>query len=78
MDSNLFRIYPNPANETIHIEVSEKLLGTQFTITDVLGKIICSGIVHETITPVGLDEFSSGLYLIQLETIGSSVRFVKQ
>jgi len=78
MDSNLFRIYPNPANETIHIEVSEKLLGTQFTITDVLGKTIWSGIVKETITPVELDEFSSGLYLIQLETIGSSIRFVKQ
>jgi len=74
----MFRVYPNPANETIHIEVSEKLLGTQFTITDVLGKILWSGIVKETITPVGLDEFSSGLYLIQLETIGSSVRFVKQ
>lgn len=63
------RIYPNPANEVLHIEAPET---TQWTITNVQGIILATGVGNL----VNVSELSTGTYI--LNVLGKQKRvFVK-
>jgi hypothetical protein len=62
------RAYPNPANETINLEIKNKTGVAEIKITDVLGnevKILKSKSAEEKIDVSGLQE---GVYFLQLKT----------
>lgn len=67
--SNHFRVYPNPTNNTIHIEISEELIGTTYTISDQLGKIIMVDKLHAENTIVDFGKLAKGIYTLRLDAI---------
>ncbi|MBK9190635.1 MAG: PKD domain-containing protein [Crocinitomicaceae bacterium] len=70
-------LYPNPANDVIHVIGSENALG--YRILDLQGKILLQGVLYDVITPINIEHLADGIYI--LETSGWSlqtIQFVKQ
>jgi hypothetical protein len=62
-----FRLFPNPANEFITIDVNENLLNKTWTITDAAGRKISSGKIISKTYQQDLRILPAGLYFIIIE-----------
>jgi len=67
---NGFVLYPNPANSVINIDCWKGEI-SRVIITDMQGKSMISGIqsLNDNQAQVNLNDYSSGLYLIRIETL---------
>lgn len=74
--SNVFSIYPNPANDVITIESKDKA-NTLFNIYDIYGAQVLSGTVAGGTTKVDISQISSGMYMIHLGN-SQPYKFIKQ
>ncbi len=74
-------IYPNPANgETISINTSQVLFGSELKIHDVMGRLMKSVTLNERPAEISLPDFSAGVYVVSLKSssgITASARFLK-
>jgi hypothetical protein len=74
------RIVPNPASDFIKISSSRNLDLAQFTIYDIVGRIVSSGNLS-TDTRVNISELQSGIFLLKLSDFEgnlSTARFLKK
>ena len=72
-ESELFMLYPNPANDHIRIDGIEA--NTEVRIYNALGALV--KVTHANPKEeIGISELSSGLYLIRFGN--TTVRFVKE
>lgn len=74
-----FRLYPNPANEQITIELSDASSNYQVEIFDILGKKVFASQIQK-IGNINVSALASGTYLVKLNSDNktSVIRFVKQ
>ena len=61
-------VYPNPANDVLHIACSAGFSGEAATICDVAGRELLECPLGGTITEVDISALSSGLYLVKVAT----------
>ena len=75
VDINGIHIYPNPAHESLNIQLPEG--ATRYTISDLSGRVLSSHNAGQT--KLNLSNLSEGMYLLSTEVNGVkySVRFVK-
>lgn len=59
------KIYPNPTNGNITIEVEDN---AQITISDILGREVLNTAIQAGATNIQLTEFEIGLYVIRIQT----------
>ncbi len=62
-----FRVYPNPANESVTISVDENMIGSKLSITDITGRRILISNIEHRISNVEVRELASGVYFVTLE-----------
>jgi uncharacterized delta-60 repeat protein len=67
---NNISIFPNPAQDVITI--SELPLGAELSILDITGKVMFNTIVNSNQLIINTDEFSNGIYLVNVYTNGST------
>lgn len=74
-----FALSPNPAQEIIRIEVDEKLVGSDFMITNSTGVIMNRGQLLLNEQQLNIDQFESGVYFftIRFEGKNFSRTFIK-
>lgn len=74
-----FRLYPNPANEQITVELSDVSSTYQLEIFDVLGKKVYASEIQKT-GNIDVSALAQGTYLLKLNSENKTnvVRFVKQ
>ena len=80
MDLNInFVLSPNPAQENIRIELDEKLVGSDFAITNSTGKIMNSGQLLLNEQQFNIDQFEAGVYFftVRFEGKNFSRTFIK-
>jgi hypothetical protein len=65
LTDNLF-LYPNPAGEQITLSSNGKMVGKNYCVSDVAGKIILSGKISSTQQPINLENFSAGFYFVNV------------
>lgn len=71
IEKSQFRVYPNPANETLSIRASVDLRNTPFQIIDLQGKVVKSGIFNgESISVSDLDR---GFYILKMRNTGEKI-----
>ncbi|MBI5219140.1 MAG: T9SS type A sorting domain-containing protein [Bacteroidia bacterium] len=68
---NSIIIYPNPATSELVIEYSGKK--SAYSITDISGRIICSGNIHEEQTRIQIKDLSPGFYIVCITDGGNKV-----
>jgi uncharacterized Ntn-hydrolase superfamily protein len=75
-ESNLLKVYPNPASQEITIKVDPSLIGSQYIISDSSGKELMIGIFTGEFKQVDIHHLTAGMYVLR---VGSSHRvgFVK-
>ena len=64
--SNLFSVYPNPANSHINVKADVTLLGSDYTIYDNTGKLVLSGKINSENTVIELGNLSGGIYMFNV------------
>jgi len=64
--------YPNPSSDYIMLK-DENLNGKQFTISDLSGKIVKTGLVEESLK-IDLSKINSGLYIISIDLYQAKIQ----
>ena len=63
-EETMFRIYPNPATDVIHIEGLEN--GShQLFVYDMLGKVVASAMVSDNVTDINISHLPEGVYVVK-------------
>ncbi len=68
-DSNsgsLIRIFPNPANEKIFIRSNTTEQGSEYIISDLLGRFVLGGKLSDALTTIDISILQKGYYFIQI------------
>ena len=77
--SNLFSVYPNPAQHVINVKVDAKLLESVYTIYENTGKVVLSGKINSESTVIEIGNLSGGIYLFSVgENLKQTFKVIKQ
>jgi hypothetical protein len=72
-------ISPNPAYEFISLNVDPSLIGKEFIITDIMGRVSLQGKIDSENTQVSVISIPSGVYFFSIsDTVGKAIKIVKQ
>ncbi len=61
-----FKIYPNPATESLNIQAENIISSSQVKITDVMGKVIFTRYIDDYSTLIDVSNYQKGLYLVTI------------
>jgi hypothetical protein len=76
---NQNKIYPNPISDILKINVDSKVIGSNYIVTDLLGRKICNGIITQEKTEISLQAIGSGVYLLLIgNEKDKTYKFIKQ
>ncbi len=64
---NIISIHPNPAKSQITVKTAAKLVGSDYIIHDLLGKIVLIGKLNAENTIIELGNLSGGVYMLSIE-----------
>ena len=62
LQSNLFSVFPNPAQNVINVNLDAKLVGSVFAIYDNIGKVVKKGKINSVNTTIEINDLSGGIY----------------
>lgn len=68
-------IYPNPANNTLHIEFSEEISQGSFVIYSLMGSKVKEGKLSSSVNTTDISRLSEGLYIIQIRAADRIVNY---
>jgi len=72
-------ISPNPAYEFISLNVDPSLIGKEFIITDIMGRVSLQGKIDSENTQISVNSIPSGVYFFSIyDTVGKAIKIVKQ
>ena len=69
---NYLKIYPNPMDDFIQLDVSKNFIGSAFCIKDALGRRMLDGFIDSEKKLVDIHSLSSGVYFIEIGDISKS------
>jgi len=75
LETELFSIYPNPANDKIQVKLKNSV-NQEIQIIDVKGELMFKGILTEMISTIDVNELSNGIYFITINN--TTTKFIKQ
>ncbi|MBK8368584.1 MAG: T9SS type A sorting domain-containing protein [Bacteroidetes bacterium] len=64
--TNTLSIYPNPANEVIHVNTSTSLTNESYNIVNTLGQTILNGKLENEHSTIDVQTLESGIYFLQI------------
>jgi hypothetical protein len=77
--TNSVRIFPNPAKEQLNISLNNiALIGKNYTITNALGQVMATGVFNKQTMELTIQQFSSGLYQLNIDGLQENYRFIKE
>lgn len=71
-------IYPVPASDIVYLKVTDDLIGTNYVITDLTGKIIMNGKFDSLVSKINILELSKGVYFVKLDELNGTQKFIKK
>lgn len=80
VETDKWTVYPNPATDLLTVKSSLNIIGTDYQVTDVTGRVVLSGQLSHGNTDVNISKLVSGSYFIKLHADKSetqTVRFIK-
>ncbi len=77
--SNMFSVFPNPAQSVINVKANIKLIGSAYVIYDNTGKLVLTGKITSENTVIELDNLSDGIYLFSVgENLKQTFKVIKE
>ncbi len=77
---SLLNLYPNPASNQLTININERLVGSNFTILNMVGQRVLSGKINSRSTLLEVGGLPGGSYLVRVQSreANAVLRFVKE
>jgi plastocyanin len=73
-----FTIYPNPAQELLHVTALSEISGQPYQICDLQGRKMTDGILTEGLKSIDISRFAEGVYLFQFgDAKKNTIKFIK-
>jgi photosystem II stability/assembly factor-like uncharacterized protein len=69
---------PNPVSNQLTINVSNALIGENFTVTNVLGKTMQSGVLKDKSTILSVNYLPNGIYFLHFIGTSKTIKFIKE
>lgn len=66
-DFDLIKIYPNPSNGKLYLDLNQETKVIHYSITNLQGKNILSGVLNHSENCIDLSNYKRGLYFVKLE-----------
>ncbi len=60
------KLYPNPVEEAFNLYIPEAMQDQEYTVLDITGRIVLSGILHSGHSTILMDMHQNGVYTIQM------------
>ena len=77
--TNSVRIFPNPAKEQLYISLNNiALIGKNYSITNALGQVMATGVFNKQTMELTIQQFSSGLYQLNIDGLQENYKFIKE
>jgi len=76
LDNLFIKTYPNPVTDYLMIEINETLVGKNYFVTDVAGKLLISGSFEKTINQIDFNQYASGSYMLYINE--QTFKFIKE
>lgn len=73
-NSGLLNVYPNPACQSINIEVDQDMIGCNMQIFDSVGKLVITAEAETQTTKIDISYFKMGVYFLKIND--ESIRFI--
>jgi len=78
-NTNLFSVFPNPAQSVLNVRSDVKLIGSSYMVYDNTGKTILEGLIASENTIIELGNLSGGVYWFSLgENLKQSFKVLKE
>jgi len=65
-NSELIRIYPNPASDILHFSIPGTFMSNTLIVQNITGRNVFSGIINEPEFTISLKEYPRGVYIIRI------------
>lgn len=66
-------LFPNPADDLLHVILDGSQAGTSYTIINVLGRVVQTGVLNQENNPLDLSGLSTGMYFLRIDQQSGSV-----
>ena len=77
--SNLFSVFPNPAQSVINVKADSKLIGEIYSIYDNTGRVVLTGKLNSQSTTIELGNLSGGIYMFSVgENMKQAFKVIKE
>ncbi len=77
--SNVFSVFPNPAQSVINVKADIKLIGEPYAVIDYTGRVVLTGKLYSENTTIELGNFSAGIYLFSVgENFKQTFKVIKE
>ena len=71
-------LYPNPTSSDIYLKIDQSIIGSGYTITNTLGKIVLQGKLLDVSMNINLNDFPQGIYFLNIEKTKQTLKVIKQ
>ncbi|REH01623.1 ELWxxDGT repeat protein [Flavobacterium aquicola] len=79
INKNAAVIYPNPTSDVIKVKIDLKLVGSDYSITNLAGQTVLTGKLNSEITNIDINKLAGGLYLYKIAgEKGDGFKFLKK
>jgi uncharacterized delta-60 repeat protein len=68
----ILEVYPQPATDNVQVKIDSRLLNSNYSIVDELGRVVDSGRFISLNTTIAVDELPAGIYFIQVPEMQSA------
>lgn len=73
IEASEIRIYPNPASNFVTISGDKSVIGKEYTVLDLTGRLIITGSVTSENTTISIEDLPAGMYYLNLRDVNGSV-----
>lgn len=74
---NNTRVYPNPSNGVINIEVDPMLTGQTYELKDNMGRLVVRGFIYNPTEEINIKDLSTGVYLLSISNTSKVLKVIK-
>lgn len=65
--NSLLKLYPNPAQEKVCVEIEKELVGKNYRIMDHTGRVLLNGRLESEKNTITLESLSNGVYFLVVD-----------